>query len=175
MNDTTRSKLANPTIQTPKNLQSDHKSPSPEIPPQQLEAKVRSFRSEAFSGPIPPPEILLGYEQACPGAANRIIRMAENQSGHRQKLETKVVSSNISNEKTGMYYAYILTFLFMVIGAGLLYFDKPTAGYFALFGPSVLHAGNYIYRKYSEKDSSRNKEDEINNAKKRKLSVPRKS
>ena len=34
-------------------------------------------RSE-FSGPIPPPSIIKGYEEVLPGAAERIISMAEN-------------------------------------------------------------------------------------------------
>lgn len=45
---------------------------------------------ELFVGPLPHPNTLQGYEQACKGAANRIIKMAENQFQHRQNIEGKV-------------------------------------------------------------------------------------
>ena len=40
-----------------------------------------------FSGPLPPPAVLQGYEDIVLGAANRILEMAERQSKHRQQLE----------------------------------------------------------------------------------------
>ena len=43
-----------------------------------------------FSGPIPPPNIIEGYEKIVPGSADRIISMAERQSEHRQKMEQKM-------------------------------------------------------------------------------------
>ena len=44
------------------------------------------IRSE-FSGPIPPPNIIKGYEEVLPGSADRILAMAEKQSNHRQEME----------------------------------------------------------------------------------------
>jgi uncharacterized membrane protein len=44
-----------------------------------------------FSGPLPHPEDLAKYEQVLPGAADRIIRMAEQQAAHRQNLERAVI------------------------------------------------------------------------------------
>ena len=41
----------------------------------------------ALSGPLPPPEMLAQYEEILPGAAERILSMAERQAEHRQKLE----------------------------------------------------------------------------------------
>jgi uncharacterized membrane protein len=40
-----------------------------------------------FVGPIPPPDLLKKYEDALDGAADRIIKMAEKQSAHRQWME----------------------------------------------------------------------------------------
>ena len=42
-----------------------------------------------FSGPLPPPNIIKGYEDILPGAADRILSMAENQAKHRQEIEKK--------------------------------------------------------------------------------------
>lgn len=79
--------------------------------------------------------------------------MAENQSQHRQNIEGKVISSNIRNERTAMFLSFVLTGGFAIIGAILLFFDKQVAGYISLFGPSFFHAGNYVYRKYIEKQN----------------------
>lgn len=44
---------------------------------------------EMYSGPIPHPAILEGYEKLCPGAAKEIIENGVQESQHRRKLETK--------------------------------------------------------------------------------------
>jgi uncharacterized membrane protein len=37
-------------------------------------------RESLFIGPIPPPEVLKGYNDCVPDGADRVIKMAENQS-----------------------------------------------------------------------------------------------
>lgn len=112
---------------------------------------------QLFQGPIPPPAVLDGYEKTCPGAADRIITMAENQSAHRQELEREIVSAQVNNEKVGMHYAFFLSFALMVLGFILLLKGKSTAGYFAIFGPAIFQAGSYIIVKSQE---TRNKDGE---------------
>lgn len=126
------------------------------------------MHQELFVGPLPHPSTLQGYEQACKGAANRIIKMAESQSQHRQDIENKVISSNIKNERTAMWLAFWITCGFAIIGAVLLFFDKQVAGYISLFGPSFFHAGNYVYRKYIGRAEPKKKEEEVERAKKSK-------
>jgi uncharacterized membrane protein len=58
---------------------------------------------QGFTGPIPPPQVLAGYEAVLPGLANRIVAMAERQSEHRQGLEQQVVSANIRHEEIGLW------------------------------------------------------------------------
>ncbi len=43
----------------------------------------------SVSGPIPPPSMMEQYERTLPGSADRILKMAENQSEHRQWIEKK--------------------------------------------------------------------------------------
>src|SRR6266568_3000211 len=104
---------------------------------------------ENFEGPLPHPMHLEYYEQISPGTARKIIAMTENQAKHRQFLEKEVVMSNISNERRGMNYAFIITLTMMVIGAILIYNDKAIAGYISLFTPVVIVAGIF-YKKRSE-------------------------
>lgn len=64
--------------------------------PEEIEClvKMEMAMEERFSGPIPHPRILKGYEEILPGSADRILTMAENQSKHRQAIEAEVVHSN---------------------------------------------------------------------------------
>ena len=131
--------------------------------------QVRSIaftKSEFFSGPIPHPALLQGYEQACSGAAKRIIKMAESQLAHRHKIEEKVITSKTLNERTSMFLAFYLTGGLAIIGVILLLLDKQIPGYVSLFGPSFFHAGNYIYTKRTEKTEPKKTEEELKNAKK---------
>lgn len=119
----------------------------------ELERKVMTVAA-SFSGPLPPPHILEGYEKIQSGAADRIIKMAEQQASHRQELEKSVIKSNIKNEHIGMWLAFTLTAGLMIFGGYLIMNDKDTIGYFAIFGPVVFHAANYIYNKKREENSS---------------------
>ena len=46
-------------------------------PPDIIHEQSTKIVSQKFSGPLPPPELLEGYERILPGAADRILRMAE--------------------------------------------------------------------------------------------------
>lgn len=47
-------------------------------------------------GPLPAPEDLQRYEALTPGAAERIIRLAEDESAHRRRLEDRASAANVS-------------------------------------------------------------------------------
>ena len=50
---------------------------------------------EFSSGPLPPPKILEGYEKICPGFADRIFKMAEEEGEHRRKMHEKALNADI--------------------------------------------------------------------------------
>jgi len=69
---------------------------------------VRTVQGVVYSGPLPTPQDFGKYDEILPGAAERILTMAENQSKHRQKIEVKIVKSNITNEKIGLIFGLIV-------------------------------------------------------------------
>lgn len=73
-------------------------SPQPEQRPNLGKSSIVSVAA-AFSGPLPPPNVLSGYEDVLPGAADRIISMAEKQSEHRQELERLGTAASIDAMK----------------------------------------------------------------------------
>jgi uncharacterized membrane protein len=92
------------------------------------EAFARITRSSTlvthkFSGPIPPPEILAGYERVHPGSADRIITMAETESQHRREMERSIVDGGLSSQKSqfsearlGQIFALVITIAALAIG-----------------------------------------------------------
>ena len=61
--------------------------------------------SQEFAGPIPPPSMMKQYEGTLPGSADRILKMAENQSEHRQSLEKQKLSFSNRAIRRGQYSA----------------------------------------------------------------------
>jgi len=49
-----------------------------------------------YQGAVPPPEILRGIDEIVPGAAARLIALAEQESNHRRSLEVKAIEANIA-------------------------------------------------------------------------------
>lgn len=58
---------------------------------------TRVVEQSSYAGPLPPPGMLVQYNEAVPDAADRIIAMAERQSAHREQLETAVVNANVAS------------------------------------------------------------------------------
>ena len=74
----------------------------------QLKRVVAEVMQSEFSGPIPPPSIIKGYEEVLPGSADRIIGMAERQSAHRQAMEKRMVLIEARDSLLGILFAFLL-------------------------------------------------------------------
>lgn len=70
-----------------------------------------------WSAPIPPPVVIQQYEEILPGSADRILKMAEGQAGHRIELERTVVSGDSKRSYIGLFLGFFLSM--MVIGGGI--------------------------------------------------------
>ena len=76
-------------------------------------AKVQAQHQQVlYSGPIPPPDVLAQYNNVVPGADERILKMAEEQSNHRQYLEKAVISSDITQARWGVICGLIVALAF---------------------------------------------------------------
>lgn len=59
-------------------------------------AELSVSRQQSFHGPIPPPALLEHYDKIIPGAAERILAMAESETAHRHQQETLAIEANIA-------------------------------------------------------------------------------
>lgn len=114
-------------------------------------------RAISFTGPIPPPEMLAKYEEACPGAADRIIKMAERQSEHRQEIEKAVVNANTSAQKIGPILGFIVAMTTVLGGIYLVLKGKNGYGLAAIITPLAALAGVFIYGKIEQRKDLSNK------------------
>lgn len=79
---------------------------------------------EHFSGPIPHPSIIAGYEQILPGSADRILKMAETQIQHRHSIEDKMSSADSRDSLLGIIAAWTIC-IACLIGGGFLACKAP--------------------------------------------------
>lgn len=95
---------------------------------------------ENYKGDIPHPSIVAGYEQMCPGATERILKMAESETYHRQQLQNKELDNaidlrikeleyNIKYNTRGQIFTFILLLSCILGGIILLYLDRDIGGY----------------------------------------------
>lgn len=111
---------------------------------QQQLAKL-AVQVERFSGPLPPPEVLEKYNAIEPGAANRIIRMAESQAQHRQSLERTVIGSRTRSEERAQILGTILALAIGGGAMGLVAMGYPVGGVVTLVAEVVALAGVFVY------------------------------
>jgi hypothetical protein len=58
------------------------------------------------SGPLPPPQVLEHYERVLPGSAQRLLTMAEEQSRHRMRQESRDHEADIRQTWVGMFLGF---------------------------------------------------------------------
>ena len=112
------------------------------------ENKIHVAHVESYTGPIPHPSTLAGYEKICKGAADRIITMAEKQLEHRIQMEKlqleeeyKLHQQQFEQYKKfndrGQIFGFILFLIFILGSFSLLYSGKFVIG-FTTLGTTIL-------------------------------------
>lgn len=122
-------------------------SASPTSFPQ--EAQITSERTMrlSFIGPLPPPNILRGYNEVIPGAAERILAMAENQQSHRIQMESAVVQENCKSQRRGLTFGFVITMTVVLGGFFLIYKGKSASGLISVVLALASLVGIFIYGK----------------------------
>ena len=87
----------------------------PEPSPNNPQRDIVSHQRVEYSGPIPPPAILREVDQIVPGAANRIVVMAEKQQEHRHEIEKIAVRSGARDSIAGILSAVTISIGFLLL------------------------------------------------------------
>ena len=113
--------------------------------PQHKSGGPLKMQGVQYSGPIPPPAMLEQYNHIVPGAAERILKMAEEQSAHRRSLEKKAIDTDSRNSTIGIVSALFITLsAFAVVAYAITVGQKEIA---QIIGGTVIVslAGAFIY------------------------------
>ncbi len=90
--------------------------------------QLQATKQELYSGPIPHPEILSGYDNIVPGSADRLIIMAEREMEHRHKMESEIVEAEIRDSHIGMVFGFSLGILSLIAAVVAIIFAPSNAG-----------------------------------------------
>lgn len=108
-----------------------------------------------FSGPIPSPETLNGYENIQEGLAGRIVSMAENEQNHRHNCQNKAINAAILVERRGQLYALFLAFVCIAGAIHLISMGEGKYG-IALLGSTLIGLA-YVFITGRKKDKKKKK------------------
>ena len=90
------------TPHPPANPKSGPPDPSGRVITQVLHEEHR------ISGPLPTPDILLGYDEVLPGAAERIMRMAEKEQASAREVEGIAVRAATADNRRGQIFGFLV-------------------------------------------------------------------
>jgi uncharacterized membrane protein len=113
--------------------------------------------------------MLAQYNQVFPGCAERIVKMAEVQSEHRQHLEKTVIEGNVRAERFGQICAFILGVLAIIGGIALIAIGKDVQGLVAIISALGSLAGVFIWGRWRQERERDKKRQEAENPQ---LSLP---
>lgn len=117
----------------------------------------RSEVHQTFAGPLPPPSVLAAYDEIVPGAAERILAMAEAQSQHRQELEQHVIRSDAKRADSGLKAGFWLSLTAIVGGVSVAILGHPTAGATIATAAVATLAGVFVYGSHSRRSEREEK------------------
>lgn len=81
---------------------------SPTETREEIVQMMASITRSVYRGPLPPPEILKGYDLVKPGFAERVFVMAEVQSKHRMQLEKTVITGDHLKSWVGLFLGFFV-------------------------------------------------------------------
>jgi|LGVF01.1.fsa_nt_gb uncharacterized membrane protein len=124
------------------------KHPTPSRP----DRSITTLTHAEYSGPIPPPNILAGYEEIHPGFADRIIKMAETETAHRHEMEERALEAEIESRNQeekeislGQVFAFILGLVTIISGSITAIKGAQVAGGFIGTGGVIGLVSVFIY------------------------------
>ena len=120
------------------------KRQQPGRPPAERQTVQRvEHRSEmiaAYRGPIPPPEILEGFERVVPGAGERILAMAEREQANKHarqadasQLDAQTLTFSYGLMTRSQWMGFVILLLTLYFGSSLLYLGHDVTGLATVF------------------------------------------
>lgn len=113
---------------------------------EEILTKEYLLSASLFSGPLPPPTILQGYEDVLPGSADRILKMAEKEQSNRHDLVNKQINSEIRDSFIGIISAITLCAGLIIFGVVIFFHSNDIKVQLAGVLTSAISAISVIVR-----------------------------
>lgn len=116
----------------------------------------RYSKVQHFSGPLPHPDTLAGYDQIVPGAADRIIQKFEQQTEHRIEMERIVINSGTKKESLGLIFGFVIAMTTIIGGIVTALLGKEFLGGGLSFAGLAILVGAFLFTR--PKQSKKNEQ-----------------
>lgn len=118
----------------------------PEANSTQREAELQQVieASLTTSGPLPDPRLLQMYDDVLPGAAERIVRMAESQTVQVSDREDRIADAQISRDHAGQRWAGLLAVVCIAFSAVFGFRGDPVMAGIMVGMPMVILIGSFL-------------------------------
>lgn len=95
---------------------------------------------EMIESPLPHPELLEGYNNLYPNAAEKIINNSLEESNHRRILECKEQRNNFVSKCMGLIFAFLLSVALILLGFILIIKGHTVIGsiFAGIFGITLI-------------------------------------
>ncbi|MEW5775103.1 MAG: DUF2335 domain-containing protein [Thermodesulfobacteriota bacterium] len=110
-----------------------------------LPPKVQQTIFAQFIGPLPPPEVFAGYDNVLPGAAERILKMAEDEANHRRAQEGRIVASSCQDGRLGLWMGFVIGMLGISGSCVVAIIGNALAGSVLGIASIAALAGVFVY------------------------------
>ncbi len=105
--------------------------------------------AEVIDGELPPADTVEAYEHVLPGAADRIIRMLEQQSEHRMAMERSLARSAAVTERLRQVLGVAIVLVVFIVASRLITGGHEGPGTLLAVADLVLLAAVYLGRSSS--------------------------
>lgn len=103
--------------------------------------------SASWSGALPHPSDFREYEATLPGAANRIVAMAEESNSARNNSMTKAVDAEVEYSNNGQIMAFLLAVVGIIAGIVFFSLGNNIAGAVMCGYPLILLVRSFLPNK----------------------------
>lgn len=121
---------------------------------QTAHVKTEIQHVESWAGPLPSPEALVKYNEAAPGAADRIISMAEKEMEHRHKLEDKAIKASTRLAMVSVIFGFCSVVVLSSLVGYAIHRGNTGLAFGAIIGAIAAVAGLFTYGKVKQAKNS---------------------
>jgi len=134
--------------------------------PAEEREKVQRFVSRItmtrqFSGPLPPPDFLRGYEDVLAGAADRVITMSEDEQKHYHSTVVLTIKSEQGLQRWGLLAAWSIGAIALIGTFTVTVINQETPNVAVVISAIAVLVGVFIFWVRPQRDKSELPDGEI--------------